>query len=198
MITVTTPATNFNLIDVSLVRTALGIVDQADDPALQGFVDRASDVIARYCRRDFALETVDETFRLDRCQLELILSRYPVDEITSVVENGTTLDADRYEVDKAKGFLSRLHTDRRCFWSPCKIVVTYTAGYDLPTDTPEALKQAAVQLVKSYYMGADRDPMVRSESVEALSSASYFSTGDDPLPPDVKGLLLQFKNVKAR
>lgn len=100
-----------------------------------------------------------------------------------------------YEVDKAKGILSRLHQDRPCWWPSHKIVVTYSAGYDLPTDAPEALQQACIQLVKSYYMASDRDPMVRSESVEDVSASSYFGTSGH-LPPDVAGLLKQFRKLK--
>jgi hypothetical protein len=76
-------------------------------------------------------------------------------------------------------------------------VVTYSAGYDLPTDAPEALQQATIQLVKSYAMGFDRDPMVRTETSDNISSASYFALADNQyLPPDVRGLLTQFRKLK--
>lgn len=66
MLTVTTAATAFNIVDLGVVRAALGIVDNGGDEALTGFLNRASDVIARHCKRTFALETVQEQFRLDR------------------------------------------------------------------------------------------------------------------------------------
>lgn len=196
MITVTTPARKFNLADLSVVRTALDVVDNSEDEALTAFLNRASDVIARHCNRVFALETVTEQLRLDRCQEEVILARYPVGEVTSIVaENGTTLTVSDFEVDKDKGIITRLHNDRPCWWSPCKTTIVYSAGYDLPTDAPEALQQACIQLVKSYYMGSDRDPLVSSESTNALSSASFYrDTGH--LPPDVHALLRQFRKIK--
>jgi hypothetical protein len=199
MLTVHTAATKFNLIDVSTVRAAMGIVDQSEDEAISGFIARASDVIARHCRRVFALETVTETVRIKHHLDDLMLARYPVVEIVMIVENGTALTAFDYEVKKESGIVTRLRNDQPTWWWSRKIEVTYRAGFELPDQAPEALKQAALQLVKAYYHSADRDPMVRSESIEALSSASYFASGEiGHLPPDVKSLLLQFKNMKAR
>lgn len=197
MITVTTAANNTNLVDIAVVRDLLGIPGTDQDKALEGFVARASDVIARHCRRVFAKETIEETFRPDQCVAELILSRYPVVSVTSISENGTALSADEYEVDKDKGLITRLHGPRPCYWSTWKTAVTYDAGYELPAKAPHALQQACLQLVKAYYLGADRDPMIRSESVTPMSSASYFG-GSDYLPPDVVGLLGQFRNIRMR
>ncbi len=199
MLTVTTPATAqpastaYDLITVAAARAALGIVNNDEDEALQGFVTRASGVIAGYCKRVFAVETLTETFRLDRLQEDLLLSRYPVIEVTSIVENGNTLTVDTdYEVDAAKGIITRLYNDRAAWWPMCKVTVVYSAGYD---EKPGALQQACVQLVKSYYLSHDRDPMVRSESTEAIGGTSYFS---ETLPPDVLGLLGQFRNIRMR
>jgi hypothetical protein len=197
MLTVSTPATNTKLIDVAIVRAVLEIDGNGEDEALQGYIGRASDVIARHCKRAFGLETVSEQFRLDQCQLELILTRFPVVEITSIVEDATTLAGTDYEADKATGMVKRLHGDRPCYWSPGKITVVYSAGYELPAGAPEALQQACLQLVKSFYLGADRDPLIRSESVTPMSSASYFG-GSEYLPPDVIGLLGQFRNIRTR
>jgi hypothetical protein len=196
MLTVTTAATNSRLIDISIARGVLGIDGTGEDAALQAYIDRASDVIARHCKRVFGSESVSEQFRLDTLQEELILSRYPVTGTPTVVENGNTLTASTdYEVDKAKGWITRLYNDRPCWWPICKVTVTYTAGYSLPAETPQALQQACLQLVKSFYLGADRDPLIRSESVTPMSSASYFG-GSEYLPPDVLGLLKQFRKFK--
>ncbi|MGH6742560.1 MAG: phage head-tail connector protein, partial [Bradyrhizobium sp.] len=166
MLTVITAATKFTLIDTATARSALGFTDNSEDVALNAYIARASDVLARQCKRVFAKETVEETFRLDRCQQEIVLARYPVSSITSIVENGTTLATTDYEADLDKGIITRLYGDRPCHWSTWKIVIAYVAGYELPTETPEALKQAAVQLVKAYHIGGDRDPLVSSETTD--------------------------------
>lgn len=197
MLTVTTAATKFNLIDVATARDALGITDNAQDAAVTAYINRASDVLARQCKRVFALETVSEQFRLDQMNGELVLARYPVGGITSIIENSNTLTTDDYEVNKDAGIITRLHGDRPCYWSTWKITVVYSAGYDLPAGAPPALQQAAVQLVKAYYIGADRDPMVSSETADNISTASYIS-GAEHLPPDVRGLIQQFRNIRTR
>jgi hypothetical protein len=196
MITVTTAATNSKLVDIAVVRSMLGIDGGGEDDALAGFIDRASDVISRHCKRVFGLEVVSEQFRLDTLQEELILARYPVVTLTSLVEDGTTLTVSTdYEVDKAKGWITRLYNDRPCWWPIGKVTVAYSAGYTLPAEAPQALQQAALQLIKSFYLGADRDPLIRSESVTPMSSASYFG-GSEYLPPDVLGLLKPFRKFK--
>jgi Phage gp6-like head-tail connector protein len=196
MLTVTTAATNSRLLDIAVVRGVLEIDGSAEDATLQGYIDRASDMISRHCKRVFALETVSEQFRVETLQEELILNRYPVVGDVTVVENGTTLTVStNYEVDKAKGWITRLYNDRPCWWPICKVTVAYTAGYTLPTEAPQALQQACLQLVKALYLGADRDPLIRSESVTPMSTASYFG-GSEYLPPDVLGLLKQFRKFK--
>lgn len=197
MINVTTAATDSNLVDIAVVRGILEIDGNGEDEKLKGFISRASDVIARHCKRVFGKETIEEQLRLDTLREELILSRYPVVTVASIIENGVTLAADDYEVDKDRGWIIRLYGDRPCWWPCSKITVTYTAGYELPAASPQALQQACIQLVKSFYLGADRDPLIRSESVTPMSSASYFG-GNEYLPPDVLGLLGQFRNFKMR
>lgn len=75
------------------------------------------------------LETVSEQFRLDQMQLDLTLARYPVIAVSSITEGGVTLAPTDYEVDLARGIVSRLINDRHCHWSRCKItvVVVYRA-----------------------------------------------------------------------
>lgn len=195
MLTVIGEADSYALISLASAKTALGIAGDTEDAAIEDFIGRASDVIARHCNRVFALETVTEQFRLDRHRVDLLLSRYPVTSIASIVEDGVTLAATDYEVDPSNGVLARLHDDNPCWWPLGKTVVTYVAGYEL-ADMPPALQQACLQLVKAYYIGADRDPLVRSESVTPMSSASYFVSDAEHLPPDVRGLLKQHRKIR--
>jgi hypothetical protein len=196
MLTVTTAATKFNLIDVATARTALSITDNSENEILSELIDRASDVIARHCRRVFALEVVTEQFRPDHCLRELVLARFPVVEITSITEGADTLVASTdFEVDNINGTVTRLHRDRVCHWSRCKTIVTYSAGYNLPNDTPPALQQAAVQLDKAYWHASDRDPSLRSQDLPGVFTASYLDI--EHLPIDVRGLVAPFRNYRA-
>lgn len=196
MLTITTPATNFDLIALATAKTALKITDHSADDFLKDAIKQASDVIARYCRRVFAQETVCETLRLDHSQREIALERYPVTAISTVVENATTIDASEYELNAESGLLRRLAGDgsRNGHWPATRIVVNYTAGYDLPTRTPDGLKKAVTRLVQAYWHTADRDLSERSSDIPGVHSATYLDF--EHMPFDAEGLLEPFCSTR--
>jgi hypothetical protein len=104
----------------------------------------------------FRIETVSEQFRLDRMQTELMLALYPVVQIVSIVEGADTLAPSDYEVDLAKGLITRLINDRVCHWTRCKITVVYSAGYDELADVPPALQRAFLELVRAHFDADDQ------------------------------------------
>jgi uncharacterized phiE125 gp8 family phage protein len=197
MLTVTTPANSFDLTVLATVKAELGITDRAEDENLTRWIKQASDAIAKYCNRVFAEETVSETFRLKCREDGLLLARFPVSAITSVVENDTTLTAATdYELtrDGDSGVLNRLRFDREWTWPIGKIVVTYIAGYTLVPDLPYGVERAAILLVNQYRYAATRDPLLRSETTEGAGSFSYFdSILNAGLAPEVEGLLSKLR-----
>ena len=122
ILTVTTEASSTDLTTLAAVKADMGIADadtSLDQKIEQNWIPDASAAIATYCDRVFGSESVVETFRIgtrDRaCEPVLILERYPASEITSVVEDGTTVDATDYEYDVRTGLLYRtLGGRRRC------------------------------------------------------------------------------------
>lgn len=190
MLTVVTPASTYDLTILATVKAELGITDRQSDPALTGYIRHASDVVAKFCNRVFAAETVSETFRLKYRAEELMLSRYPVTGITSVVENDSTLTEADYERDDDTGELRRLSSDAPVCWPRGKIVVVYTCGYELLSNLPFGIERATILLVKQYASAGDRDPLVRSETVDGAGSTDYFSSAGSGLPPEVEGLLI--------
>ena len=190
MLTVVTPATSYDLTVLETVRAELGITNHAEDENLKRWIAQASDVIAKYCNRVFAQETVSETFRRSTRSDDILLSRYPVNSIVSIVENDETLADTDYELRGESGLLTRLFDDAPACWPAGKIVVTYVAGYVLLTDLPYEIEAAALALVKQYRFAAQRDPQVRSESVDAIGSTGYFDGLDvSGMSPEVLGLL---------
>lgn len=205
MLTVTTPATTFDLITLASVKSVLGIVNGSDDAFLKDAITQASDVIARHCKRVFAAETVEETFRLDQSHNDLVLARYPVTSIVSIVEGVTefdlfnTDDMNRsldYELNGESGVLRRLGGDgtRDGWWAATRIVVAYKAGFDLPTAAPEALKKAATRLTKAYWDTADRDLSLRSADISGVGIQTYLDF--EHLPYDAEALLVPFRNLR--
>ena len=203
MLTVITPADHHRLTTVSTVKADLGITGNGDDDWLADAIDRASAVIRRWCRRTFAVETVRETFRLDRHRPDLVLSRFPVVTVSAVTVGGTALDASEYEADADKGILYRLDANRRFIcWPNDVIEVTYSAGYIMPSEhertLPEDVEKAAIMLCKVDYFARTRDPLVKAESIEGVIRTDYWVGGfgsGSGLPPDVEMLLQPYRVV---
>jgi Phage gp6-like head-tail connector protein len=195
MLSIVTAADTYDLTTLATVKAELGIVDREEDEALASMIRQASGVIADHCNRVFALETVEETIRLNRRMHELVLERFPVTEIASVIENGVTLTEDDYEADLAAGTLRRLRNDTRDWWTS-KIVVTYSAGYSLLDAVPMGIERACITLVRQYRFGADRDPMLRASGLDNVGNSSYFNV--TALSPEVTGLLEPHRNRRLR
>ncbi len=83
-------------------------------------------------------------------------------------------------------------------WSTGKIVVSYTAGWSLPTDVPAELEGQVIEQVKMKYLATDRDPALRSENTPDVWSGSYAvaggdSIGESGLLKSLEGALSPFK-----
>lgn len=180
--------TNRDLTTLAAVKAELGDAGVSDDQ-LQRFITQASDVIAGYCNRVFAIETVKETFRFSASAADIMLRRYPVTEIVSVTMNGQSVDAALYQIDRETGIMDRLECQGAAAWWSGSVVVTYKAGFALPDDLPDGIERACITLVKGYAASGDRDPMVRSETSDGVGSTDYFSGAGTGLPPEVEGLI---------
>lgn len=181
--------TDRDLTTLAAIKAELGDAGVSDDQ-LERFITQASDVIAKYCNRVFAIETVRETFRFNLSAADIMLARYPVTEVVSIIEGETTLTADDYELNPATGIIHRVSSSGAIWrWRQGKTVVTYKAGFALPDDLPEGIERACITLVKNYAASGDRDPMVRSESSDGVGSTAYFSGEGTGLPPEVEGLI---------
>jgi uncharacterized phiE125 gp8 family phage protein len=197
LLTVTTPATVTNLTDLASVQSELGLGGQQDATYLGTQIAAASAAIGSWCGRVFARETVRQVWRPEREIECLMLARVPVASITSVVEDGITLDAAAYELDPEGGFLWRLSSDERIAWRARKITITYAAGYLLPgqngRNLPTDIERACILLVAAHYNGRGRDERLRSDGAQGIGQVSYFepSTGKPRLASADAEALLQ-------
>ena len=184
MLIVTDAADSHAIITKEQAKTELSITGTAQDALLEDLVKDASAIIAGYCGRDtFALETVEQTERLQRASAGLILARELNCTITSVEVDGVALTDDEWERDGA--ILYRLDaSDRRILW-PCgaKIVITYSAGYTVGTDVPDIIRRAALDALTVLYNGRGRDVTVRSEQTEGVGETQYFDGRRADVPP---------------
>lgn len=201
MLTVTVPADSHRLTTLAAVKGELRLTGGADDEFLSDLIDRASAAVRRWCNRIFAAETVRETFRPTAPADTMALSRWPLVSVVSIIEAGTTLAAAAFEAEHDVGFVYRLTaSDDRRTWPAAKVVVEYRAGFLLPGESgrtlPEDVEQAAIMLVKMAWFARTRDPLVKSEDIDGVLSATYWVGGfggGAALPSDVAGLLTPYR-----
>jgi len=143
-VNIITPADSFALITLEELKLALGlsVADTSNDTQLQFLIDTNSAVISTLTNRIFAREKLTETWRDLACR-RLYLTHWPVEKAD--IESVTTAGVARtdFELEEGSGKLS-IFSDRRE-----DIVVTYTGGFNLPDEAPDALKQAAALLVSA-------------------------------------------------
>lgn len=203
MLTVVTPATSTRLTTVERARAMLGF--GADENTKVGMlIDQASDAAATFCRRVFAAETVKESFVYAPARTGALLDRSPVTQVVSVSGDGVTIDPTGYVYDDLIGGLFALNGTYRHGWRYRLTEITYTAGYTLPSDTPNttwtlpaSVERAVILLVGAYRSSLSRDPLVKSESTDGIGSTSWWVPGSgDKLPdPEAERLLRPFRRV---
>jgi len=165
------------------LRPWLGASDAPSDNDLNALIGQVSDLISGACGgRAFGRESFREVFR-PACPLEcLVLHRFPVVAISSVVVDGTTLaEGVGFEVNAAAGLVYRLSGEARCAWRSTKITVEYAAGWLLPSqegcDLPGDLRRICIDRVVRMRAGKGRDPNIRSEGSQDIGQIAYFDPG---------------------
>jgi hypothetical protein len=199
LLTVTTASQTFDLTTLATVKDELEVSDKKSDARLRRYIRSESDRIAAFCNRVFALETVQQTFRLERRQSCLILDRIPVTTIISVTEDDTEIDSTLYEFGSASGLLYRLESSssaERDRWCADKIVVSYSGGYELLGTLPPAIEEACISLVKARWFARRRDPLLKVRDVDQVIRQEFWVGGaDDGLPEEVKSALMPYRRI---
>lgn len=203
MLTVITPAASRRLTTVPAVREELGFeAGIPTDDVILGLIDAATSTIESFCNRVFARETVLETLRPERQLRRMVLERFPVTTVASIVENDETLAPADYELNPSYGIVLRLHGDRLDSWCTGKILITYTAGWLVPdqvsTDLPKDIERAALRLVGAYWSTRSRaDSLVKREDVQGIGSVEYWMPGQrNALPdPEAEQLLSPYRRL---
>ncbi|HQS18789.1 hypothetical protein [Reyranella sp.] len=176
-----------------------------DTALIEALIDRVSAMAARRCNLARAAGVAPPTFGRETCRATwrpqsgrrtgtlMLPWRVPIVSISSVVEDGVTLDSSAYSL--RPGAMLELALDR-C-WSSAGIVVTYVTGWDLADEEqrPADFESAVIDQVKVMYLSRDRDPTIRSEDVPGVHSATYSVAGGDSISGN--GLLPQLEAALA-
>lgn len=187
MITIHTPG-NARLVSPAQVQA---MIPGMTELAANALIDQASSLIASETRRVLHRQEVTETWRDVSCA-GLMLSRWPVASVVSVIEDGVTLAATDHEVDGS--FLHRLSGDRRTGWRAAKIQVRYQGGYDpIPAD----LQRACIDLCVNMNAAAGRDMTIRSVSIPDVENVSYRdeANGGGLIPEHVASIIALYRDV---
>ena len=141
------------LCDKSDVETTLQLTAGTITDALANvLIPGAQSAIERFVRR--SLEAADRVSTLDgNGTIELLLPSWPINSVTSVVEDGVTLvEGTDFEVYTDRLIRVRSGRDRSWVRKRKAITVSYNGGYN---PIPEALRDICVRIVaRAYQAGA--------------------------------------------
>ena len=192
---VVTPAANVaarRLTNAAKVQAALRL-GAVDTTLLESIIDAVSGECVRFCSLaravagpvpTFGQEVVRATWLgtdVSRPSTLILPWRAPITTVGSVIENGATLVMNTDFRLLGSGMLERMADDALVCWSTGKIVVSFTAGWSLPTDVPAELEGQVIEQVKMKYLATDRDPALRSENTPDVWSGSYAVAGGDSI-----------------
>lgn len=204
IVTVTAAARTYDLVDIAAVREELSLTDNSKNALLSRYITSASAMVAQYCNRVFPAETMTEQLWASRDRWprlveggvpNLQLTRWPIQSVTSVTENGTALVANTdYAIDAANGQLIRL--DGNAYpklWPVYPIVVVYSGGFaEIPVDVQDAV----IRMVTRRFRSQGRDPNLRQQNVPGVLEQSWWiATGADSgnMTPDIADILDNYR-----
>lgn len=212
-ITVTTTAVHSELTSLIRVKDELDINGSTDDTVLVYAIKEASDLIKSYCGRDFARETVTETF-VGNGMVDATLTRTPVISISAMSYDGTTVSSTSYEIENSAAGIIRRKDDvwtnseyTRWNIEPYRVPlggknnwsVTYVSGYITPGSTegqrtlPFDIERACVDIVKTFYLRRQDDPRVKHQRT-GDASETLFDT-QHGLPPVAEDVLRRWRRI---
>lgn len=205
--TIVTPAPLYDLTDLATVKDELQITAMDGDASLARYISEASKAVHQYCNRTFVVETVLDNFLprrdgwpgvavndLDPLQL----SRFPIANLSSVVEDGVTLvSGTDFLPDATLGQLTRLDDEGFPMrWPMRPIAITYDAGF---AAMPADIVGAVIRAVSQRWFARGRDPMLRGEKVPGVYEAQWWVQAgadkgqDGNLSPDIVALIDNYR-----
>lgn len=220
VLTRTTPATNKRLTTLAQLKSELGVTVDTNDTLYGNIIDYCSNEISVYLNGDadevgdvtIGRESLSETFYGGTTSFDISLGRYPVGDVESITENGTTIarlvddeanPAFTYIVKKQSGTIWKLSGDTPSMFSGT-VTVAYTAGWILPGEDGRTLP-AAIEDACLRFCRVKLDQVQEGEDLAGpLTEASVVGVGDFKfggssgskgygLPYDVRNLIERYK-----
>ena len=214
-ITVTVPATDFDLTTLVRVKERLKITDGSKDSLLSRMITGVSKSLVRKLGREFARETVSETVK-GYGTTQLLLTRSPLISVSSIIFDDTPiLD---FTIEDAEN--SILY--RRAGWTWTVVsgfmgvgfnpvpnseeslfTIVYEAGYVLPNwtpppaiDLPEDIEDLALDYLHFLYASRDqKDVSVRSYTIGDITVGKSTQTAVVDFLADFNRRCLEYKRI---
>ena len=152
------------MITVEEYKTWSGISGSDQDAEIAEAILLMTALVEHYCGRGLEYKT-DDVYTEDYPRSEtIVLWRYPVDTITTILVDSVELA--EYDLDRKTGRLASKE-----FLTAKNVEVTYNSGYQL---TPDALKAAMFSLVNVYLTNKENIGQgVRSVTVFDFAKVDY-------------------------
>ena len=176
-VTVLEPADNYDLISLDAVKAYFNtpiVTDNPNDPRLQMLISMQSKVIADYCDRVFAHETVSEVIfntgglvEDGATSISIPLQRWPVIALQSLKPQ-RDLGLKR----QLRGRSSSGVVRGSLIGDAAQVV--YEAGYNLPEGAPGPLGLAVIDMVRQSYYYGSRDPMIQQIIDNTAGAIRFF------------------------
>lgn len=199
------------LVTLSDAKTFLRVTGSSDDFAIEGFVNRASELCETWCLRPLKQKTLTNVRAAGPCSTRLGLLAVPV-RVDDPVDNPVTVSVDEvvqtvwlsegdgnpadFDVIVAsyhpEGTRGPDHLYRAIGWRgasthPYNVLLTYTGGFAV---VPDDVQQACLYLVQKLY----RDQQKQVTDVVSVSTAAGGLTLlDTPLPRVIEILLTPYR-----
>jgi hypothetical protein len=161
------------------------------DASVAQYIAQADALITAYCGQSLESSETTETLEAEQDQSYLILSRFPVTAVASVVEGDVTLTTPDDFHWYTDGRIRRLYGTYDGSWStyPDSVVVTYTAGYStIPADLVLASATLAAALFRqgAAFAAHGVNP-VKSVALDGSDTIVYDTSAVSQEPVRVQG-----------
>jgi hypothetical protein len=211
MITVTTPATSYQLTTLESVVAIIGADALGCDDEINSYIERASGIIcssldvprAEDGTATLAQETLVERIQLDEPDSALMLGRYPVSSVTAITIDGVVIDPTEYLVRGAMGEVIYMDASGvRSDWPTTSIIlVSYVGGWVLPSATsgrnlPYDIEDCCIRITQRLWYDRNRDPLLKSEQYVGILSYNY-NDGPDGLYKDELDLIAKYRRFRS-
>lgn len=189
------------------LKADLGLTDDSSDERLTRLLLDASSMVLAYIGQPILSGLWTEEIAIERadCLRQIALSARPLLSVQSVKRNGTDWPAERLSllvIDKRAGLLSS-SLDTRHYWQRGHYVLTYQAGYVPPSmidgtvqtgTLPPVISRAVIVTASALWAAGDRDPNLKSESVQGVGSTSWATaSGTGGMPQSAADMLTPFR-----